>query len=183
MRTLPGLDDIDPLKGIVHIGAWFDLYGIGKYYGTGGVDLKIFTDSERITIESTFTNCYNLQRSSKFTEAHQCYETTLNYVESKTKNRNLYNIQLVSNLTESLPMVQYYLSQTSVINALKAPTTNNLLFEAHAAQVRENLFEDFGRNFDSQISQFLKDYLSVKQIFVTGDYDYITYRKATRNWL
>lgn len=45
MRALPGLDDIDPLKGIIHISSWFDLYGIGKYYGTGGIDLKIFTDS------------------------------------------------------------------------------------------------------------------------------------------
>ena len=45
LRVLPGLDDITPLKGIVHISGWFDLYGTGKYYGTGGVELKIFTDS------------------------------------------------------------------------------------------------------------------------------------------
>jgi hypothetical protein len=66
LRVLPGLDDIMPLKGIVHISGWFDLYGTGKYYGTGGVELKIFTDSERITIDSTFVNCYNFQRSNKF---------------------------------------------------------------------------------------------------------------------
>lgn len=29
----------------MHIGVWFDLYGIGKYYGVGGVEQKIFTDS------------------------------------------------------------------------------------------------------------------------------------------
>ncbi len=76
-----------------------DLYNIGKYYGVGGVEMKIFGDSERITIDGTFTNCYNFQRSSKFLEAHNCYDTTLNYVESKTKNRNLFNVQLLSNLT------------------------------------------------------------------------------------
>ena len=37
--------ELPPLKGIVHISGWFDLYGTGKYYGTGGVELKIFTDS------------------------------------------------------------------------------------------------------------------------------------------
>ena len=45
LRVLPGIDDINALKGIVHISGWFDLYGIGKFYGTGGVELKIFTDS------------------------------------------------------------------------------------------------------------------------------------------
>lgn len=84
--------------------------------------MKIFGDSERITIDGTFTNCYNFQRNSKFLEAHNCYDTTLNYVESKTKNRNLFNIDLISNLTEFLPLTQYYLSQSSVVNAYKAPT-------------------------------------------------------------
>lgn len=37
LRSVPGLDDIDSLKGIFHIAGWFDLYGIGKYYGTAGV--------------------------------------------------------------------------------------------------------------------------------------------------
>lgn len=80
LRVLPGLDDIVPLKGIVHVSGWIDLYNVGKYYGTAGVEMKIFTDSERITIESTFVNCYNFQRSSKFAEAHNCYDVTLNYV-------------------------------------------------------------------------------------------------------
>lgn len=104
-------------------------------------------------------------------------------MESRTKNRNLYNIQLISNLTDALPLTQYYFSQSSTVSAFKAPNTNGLLFEAHSAQVQANLFEDLGKNIDTQISQFFKDYLSVKQIFITGDDDYITYRKATRNWL
>lgn len=45
LRTLPGFDDITPLQGFVHVSGWFDFYGTGKYYGTGGVELKIFTDS------------------------------------------------------------------------------------------------------------------------------------------
>lgn len=40
-----------------------------------------------------------------------------------------------------------------------------------------------GKNIDSTISQYLKDYLNIKQIFITTDYDFITYRKALRNWL
>lgn len=78
-------------------------------------------------------------------------------------------------------MVQYYFSQNSVINTIKAP--NTYLFETQSAQVQTNLYEDLAKNVDTQISQYLKDYLSIKQIFITGDYDFITYRKATRNWL
>jgi hypothetical protein len=38
------------LKGIIHVSAWYDLYEVGRLYGTGGMELKIFTDAERITI-------------------------------------------------------------------------------------------------------------------------------------
>lgn len=181
LRTLPGFDDIHPLEGIVHISGWFDFYGLGKFYGTGGVELKIFTDSERITIDSTFVNCYNFQRSSKFQEAHTCYDTTLNYIESKTKNRNLYNIQLLSNLTEFIPLTQYYFSQSSVVNAYKAP--NSAMFETQAAQVQYNLYEDLARNIDTPFSQYLKDYMSIKHAFISGDDDFIVFRRGTRNWL
>jgi len=40
-----------------------------------------------------------------------------------------------------------------------------------------------GRNLDKNISQFFKDYLSVKNIFIVGDSDFISYNKALRNWL
>jgi hypothetical protein len=183
LRSLIGLDDIDALKGIIHISGWFDLYEVGRLYGVGGMDMKIFTDAERITIEATFVNCLNLQKNQKFNESHQCYDTTLNYVENKTKNRNLFDIRLESNLTEMLPMIQYYFSQQSVINAYKAPNPANLLFEAHSSQVLANLYEDLGRNYDVNISQAFKDYLSVKEIFITGDNDFITYRKSTKYWL
>jgi hypothetical protein len=43
-------------------------------------------------------------------------------------------------------MVQYYFSQPAVINAYKAPSSNNLLFEAYSSQVLTNLYEDLGRN-------------------------------------
>ena len=67
------------------------------------------------------------------------------------------------------------------MSAIKAPTT--LLFESHSAQAQYNVYDDLARNLDTNFTQYLKDYLSVKQIFITGDDDYITYRKATRNWL
>lgn len=143
--------------------------------------MKIFTDSERITIDGTFTNCYNFQRSSKFVEAHSCYDTTLNYVETKTKNRNLYNIQLMANLTEFLPLTQYYFSQSSAVNTYKAP--NTAMFETYASQVQSNLYEDLARNLDSSFSQYLKDELSVRHIFVTADDDFIVFRRGIRNWL
>jgi hypothetical protein len=96
---LSGLDDIDTLKGVIHLSAWPELYAIGKYYGIAGVELKLYTESERIPIESTFTSCYNYVRSSKFLEAHQCLETIFNFVESKTKNANLFDVRLLANLT------------------------------------------------------------------------------------
>lgn len=181
VRTLPGLGDITPLQAIVHISPWFDLYGLGKYYGTAGVEMKIFTDSERITIDSTFANCDNLQRSNKFKEAHNCYDTTLNYVENKTKMINLYNVKKASNYTELLPMTQYYFSQASVVTAYKAPNTG--LFESQSAQSFANVYEDLARNIDANISQYLKNSLSVQQIFLAADDDYIAYRKGIRNWL
>lgn len=93
----------------------------------------------------------------------------------------MYNIQLVSNLTEFLPLTQYYFSQSSVVNAYKAPSTP--MFETQAAQVQTNLYEDLARNIDANISQYLKDDLAVRHLFISGDDDFIVYRKGTRNWL
>jgi len=105
----------------------------------------------------------------------------LNYLESKSKNRNLYNIQKGSSLTAHLPLVQYYFSQAPIVAAYKAP--NTALFESQSSQVQANLFEDLAKNVDSSFSSFFKDYLSVKHVFLTGDDDLITFRKATRYWL
>ena len=181
VRALPGFGDISPLGAIVHISPWFDLYGLGKFYGSGGVEMKIFTDSERVTIESTFANCDTLQRSKKFIEAHNCYDVTLNYVENKTKTRNLYNIQKGTNLTELLPMTQFYFSQASVVNAYKAP--NSALFESQSSQTYANVYEDLGQNVDANITQYLKDNLNVPQIFLAADDDFIAFRRGIKNWL
>jgi hypothetical protein len=80
VRSLPGINDIKALKGIIHLSSWPELYVIGRYYGIAGVELKIYTESERIAIDSTFTNCYNSQRSGKYLEAHQCVDAILNFV-------------------------------------------------------------------------------------------------------
>jgi hypothetical protein len=37
IRSLPGLDDIIGLKGIIHLSIWPELYAIGRYYGIAGV--------------------------------------------------------------------------------------------------------------------------------------------------
>jgi len=66
IRSLPGLDDIKALKGIIHQSIWPELYAIGRYYGIAGVELKVYNESERIAIDSTFTSCYNYQRSGKY---------------------------------------------------------------------------------------------------------------------
>jgi hypothetical protein len=80
LRALPGLDDIDTLSGIVHFAAWPELYAVGKYYGVAGKDMGIFGDSERFAIESTFISCYNLLNKKSYPEAHQCYDSILNFV-------------------------------------------------------------------------------------------------------
>lgn len=45
IRSVQGLDDIDPLQAIVHIGPWPDFYALGRYYGVAGIDFSIFTNS------------------------------------------------------------------------------------------------------------------------------------------
>jgi hypothetical protein len=145
IRSLPGLDDISGLKGIIHLSIWPEIYAMGRFYGIAGVELKIYTESERIAIDSTFTSCYNYVRSSKFLEAHQCLETILNFVESKTKNVNLFDVRLASNITEFLPMIQYYFSQPAVVTAWKAPATK--LFESQSGYISNKTFVDLAKNY------------------------------------
>lgn len=87
------MTDITGLEAVVFLSPWFDFYELGTTYGTAGVDLKIFTNSEKIVIDSTFSTCFTMQRNNKFAEAHNCYDVTVDYIETKTKQRNLYNIK------------------------------------------------------------------------------------------
>ena len=181
LRSIIGLDDIDPLKGVFHIGPWPDFYQVGQYYGIAGIETHIFGQAERITIETTFQTCYINQRNKQWDTAHLCYDTTLNYIEANTKNINLQNIALESNLTDFVPMIQFYLSQPSTVNTLKAPTTR--LFQAHSPKAQAQLYTDMAKNYDANITQYLRDYLSVKNIFIAGNNDFISYRKAIKDWL
>jgi hypothetical protein len=63
-------------------------------------------------------------------------------------------------------MIQYYFSQSSTVSKYKAPNTG--LFETNSAMVHQRLYSDMGKNVDKDISQYLKDYLSVKHVFVVG---------------
>lgn len=155
IRTLPGFTDIKVLSGIIHVSSWPELYAVGRYYGIGGLDLHLYGDSERIAIDSTFTTCYNNIRSSKFLEAHQCVDAIYNFVESKTKNGNLFDTRLKSNLTEFLPMIQYYFSQKSVIDHWKAPTVK--LFESQSGYIFNKTYVDMPKNYTTQITQFFRD--------------------------
>ena len=66
IRSLPGLDDIDTLKGMIHLSSWSQLYAVGRYYGIAGLEMQIYGSSERIAIDSTMTTCYNNMRSQKY---------------------------------------------------------------------------------------------------------------------
>jgi hypothetical protein len=181
LRSLPGFGDINGFSGLVHLSAWPELYAVSRYYGVAGIELKIFTNAERVAIESTLGTCYNNVVNKKYAEAHNCYDSILNFVESKTKNVNVFNTQMGSNLTEHLPMIQYYFSQPSIVSAFKAP--NSYLFESQSSWTWSKGFTDFAVNKTANLSQFMKDYLSVKHFYISGDYDYIAYKQSLRFWM
>jgi hypothetical protein len=181
IRSLPGLDDFDNLKGIIHISSWPEMYVIGRYYGIAGLELKVYGDSERIAIDSTFSSCYTNLRNSKFLEAHQCLEAIYNFVESRTKNSNLFDVRLQSNLTDFLPMIQYYFSQSAHVSQWKAPTTK--LFETQSAWIFNKTYVDMAKNYTTPISTFMRDFYSVRHWFIQGQQDYISYYKGARYWL
>lgn len=37
VRSVDGLDDIDPLKAVFHVSPWPDFYQVGRYYATAGI--------------------------------------------------------------------------------------------------------------------------------------------------
>lgn len=90
-------------------------------------------------------------------------------------------MRLLSNLTEFIPLVQYYFSQPSKVSAWKAP--NSRLFESQSGYVANLTYVDIAKNYTKDISAFTKDYFSVKHWFVEGLNDYISYYKGVRNWL
>lgn len=78
-------------------------------------------------------------------------------------------------------MIQYYFSQTAVVNAWKAP--NARLFESQSGYISNLTYVDLAKNYTKDISTFMRDYYSVKHWFVEGSNDYISYYKGVRNWL
>ena len=103
IRSLPGVGDISALKGIIHLSSFPEIYAVGRYYGIAGLELNIYGSSERISIDSTTTSCYNQIRNGKYLEGHQCFDAIYNFVESRTKNRNLFDTRLQYNfITDNL---------------------------------------------------------------------------------
>jgi hypothetical protein len=78
-------------------------------------------------------------------------------------------------------MIQYYFSQSDVVAKWKAP--NNKLFEAQSNYIANKTFVDLAKNYTKELSQFMKDYFSVRHWFAQGSNDFISYFKATRNWV
>ena len=182
IRAVSGFQDLDSnLIGIVSLSPWGDLYDIGKYYGVAGVELGILTAGEKNSIESTFTTCYLYLRNGKYTEAHQCYDSTLNFVELKTNNRNLFNVKLNQTLIDTFARVQYFLTQAGVVKLLNAPTSK--LFEQQSNYFQTNVYAEQAQNMSQNISYFMRDDLDVKYYFFTGTLSFLTYYKATRSWL
>ena len=78
-------------------------------------------------------------------------------------------------------MIQYYFSQPSIVSAFKAPTAH--LFETQSNWVWSKTFTDFAVNKTANLSQFMRDYLSVKHFYISGDYDYIAFKQSLKFWL
>ena len=78
-------------------------------------------------------------------------------------------------------MIQYYFSQNNIVTAFKAP--NNKLFDTQSNWVANKTYADLGVNKTSSLSKFMKDYLSVKHFFISGDKDYIAYKQSLKYWL
>lgn len=77
--------------------------------------------------------------------------------------------------------IQYYLSQSAVVSALKAPT--NKMFDTQSNLVWGKTFIDLAINKTSSLSSFMKDYLTVKHWFISGSNDFISYKQSIRFWL
>jgi hypothetical protein len=180
IRLLPFFK-LSNIASAIALSPWTELYSIGKYYGVAGIELKIFNDSEKNAIESTFLNCYLNLKNGKYREAHQCYDSVLNFVEQKTNNHNLWNINLNQSLIQTFALVQYYLTQPSIVSIYGASPV--LMFEQQTNTLQANTYVDEGKNYTQNISYFLRDYLDVKLYVITGTLDYVTYYKATRNWM
>lgn len=78
-------------------------------------------------------------------------------------------------------MIQYYFSQAATVSLYKAPAGQ--LFETQSNWIWSKTFADFAVNKTASISQYMKDELSVKHWFVSGDYDYIAYKQSLRFWM
>lgn len=78
-------------------------------------------------------------------------------------------------------MIQYYFSQSSVVNTYKAP--NSRLYETQSNWIANKTWTDLAINKTVNVSQYMKDYLTVKHWYVTGDSDYIAYKSSLRYWL
>ena len=94
-------------------------------------------------------------RNQKYQEARDCYNNILNFASDKSKNNNLFNTALKQNLTNFLPIIQYYFSQSGIVSKFKAPS--NKLFESNSNQVFYNTYVDQAKNYTKQMSSFTKD--------------------------
>lgn len=91
------------------------------------------------------------------------------------------DVKLGYNLTDFIPIVQYYFSQPTTVSNWKAPSTR--LFESQSGYIHNLTYINQAMNYTKDISSFMKDYYSVKHWFVGGQRDFISYYKGVRNWI
>lgn len=77
--------------------------------------------------------------------------------------------------------IQYYFSQSANVAAFKAPTTK--MFDTQSYLVWNRTFVDLAINKTSNLSQFMKDYLTYKHWFISGSNDFISYKNSIKFWL
>jgi hypothetical protein len=65
IRLLPFIK-VDNVAGAIALSAWTELYAIGKYYGSAGVDMNIYSEAQKTLIDSNFLNCYLNLKNGKF---------------------------------------------------------------------------------------------------------------------
>lgn len=78
-------------------------------------------------------------------------------------------------------MIQYYFSQSSTVSQWKAPTGR--LFESQSGYVFNKTYADMAKNYTTDLSQFMRDYYSVRHWFIQGQVDYISFYKGLRYWV
>jgi hypothetical protein len=90
-------------------------------------------------------------------------------------------VNLNQSLVQHFALIQYYLTTPAAVALYTAPT--NLWFETQTNVLQANTYVDEAKNYTLNISQYMRDYLDVKFLYLCADQDFISYSKAMLNWV